>query len=186
MHEPENPQPYLETRLFCTRADTATAVASSRSVVAPQPADVAFAGAAAGRIPAGSIYGARKESEPVEDTADVGAWVTVIGVTPGSQRDVIAFFSQFGVVTRADDTPGNWMYLEFASLDAAKSAAQGFECGPQLVSSQMAVTCELGRVKSSYCCDSAAEDSARPSFAPRSSGERSAVASRLFDEVSGQ
>ena len=152
MREQENQQPFLETRLFRPKAaSSSTKAKDGKSIVSPQLAEDTFTNESSlNNIPTISIYRQSKEVEPVTESVDIGTWVTVIGVMPGYTNDVIRFFSRYGTIIRVDDTPGNWVYLEFVSLDIAKAVVSSFSNGPQLISNNMAVTCVLGRLKSQY------------------------------------
>ena len=161
---------------------------NSKSIVTPQPTEVSFSSSFS-KIPSSSIYSSKKECESITESVDVGSWVTVIGVIPGCLNEVIKFFSKYGTIIRVDDTAGNWVYLEFVSLDVAKSIVSNFENGPKLINNRMAVTCSLGRIKSRYFQDKEVSSQFDFSFKPLTSNDNqisSDISGKIFDKVKGQ
>lgn len=150
----DSSQQYLKTRLFLSKSSAAhsknqklTSTINARSAEETFQTD-SFHGAP----PKQSIYGKSQiadEPQKTEET-EIGTWVTVIGVIPGHVQEIISYFSKFGTILRADDTPGNWVYLEFASTELAKNAVESCNNSPQIIIPSMAVTCKMGRIKCRY------------------------------------
>ncbi|KAH0785329.1 hypothetical protein GPJ56_010740 [Histomonas meleagridis] len=186
MREQENQQPFLETRLFRPKTAATPAKPKEDKNVSPQLTEGTFANKSS--IPTTSIYQQQKGIEPVTENADVGTWVTVIGVIPGHTNEVLRFFSRFGNIISVDNTPGNWIYLKYASLDIAKTVVSTFNNGPQLISNNMAVTCVLGRTKSQYIqTNETIPESV--TFNPIKTGieqpRKSSISGKIFDTIFG-
>jgi hypothetical protein len=117
----------------------------------------------------------------LKGTAEIGTWVTVVGVIPAHAAEVVEHFGHYGI-HRVDDTAGNWIYIEFTTQDNAKRAVDEARLRPLLVGGNMAVCCFLGKIKSNYLSELVREASAVRDPV----GERSMATSHRLGAISGR
>lgn len=154
----ETNQQFLDSRLFGTKTTSNLATKNAKNPLVVRTEEETFAkDGNLYRKPTDSIYTRRNEipkNQP--ETTNIGTWITVIGFIPGRIQEIVEYFTQFGTILRVDDTPGNWLYLEYQSNEMAQKALESFSESPQLITNSMAVACIPGRIASTYVPDNAA------------------------------
>jgi hypothetical protein len=145
---------FLKSRLFETSTERSTTTTStSRSSVPSYPRSELFTkDSKLARPPTRPLYGQSPQTTdpPPPHTPRFAKWITVIGVIPGRVREIVEHFSRFGTILRVDDTPGNWVYIEYASEAMAEQAAESGSAEPTLIGGSMLVCATLGRMRSGY------------------------------------
>ena len=185
---------YLDSRIFGKNAGSNLSNdQQARSLIAQRTEEETFVKDADIQLdkPSGSIYDRTKVfgiSKHIK-AKDIGTWVTVIGVVPGYINEVVNFFSKYGTILRVDDTSGNWVYLEYASIEMAEKVVESCSKSPQLITNKMAVSCVLGRLRSEYVVEKPKPPDS-VNFVPKSKGviipeEKRGIVGSIFDSIFG-
>ena len=145
-------QQFLDSRIFGSKSTSSTEQSQAKVFSVPRSEAETFnISSFASEKPSGSVYDASSNDQALtQSTADVGSWVTVIGSIPGRLTPILDYFSKFGTILKAEDTPGNWIYLEFPSKEIANIVLTSCANSPQLIDNTMAVAVAPGRIRSSY------------------------------------
>ena len=105
-------------------------------------------------IPGNSIHSKNKfmfiQQEKENQQTKFNSWVTVIGLIPGRNDELIEYFSRFGSIEQFEEGPGNWCYILYQSQDIAKIAVSQALNGPLIISPNYIVSVAEGRLRARY------------------------------------
>lgn len=185
-HGQDPTQQFLKSRIYFSKAPGSLATTSTKHYVSVRTPEESFQHEHFhGEMPKTSAYSKDENAADLVNivtSETIGTWITVIGIIPGRFEEVVKYFSQFGEISKFEEGPGNYGYIEFAIANSAKIPIEKSQYEPIMVTKSYIVSVAQGRLKPFYVPKSN-EHSEKITFDSPEINKYSKAQPSLFDTI---
>ena len=158
MSQQEENSSELKSRIFSDKTHAVKqSIEANKNLKVRNPNKIFQHDALNDEIPTNSIQSKNKfmfiQQNRENQQTKFNSWITVIGLIPGRNDELIEYFSRFGSIEQFEEGPGNWCYILYQSPDIAKIPVSQAQNGPLIITPNYIVSVADGRLKARYVDD---------------------------------
>ena len=145
----------LKSRIFSDKSKAVKqSIESNQNIRVRHPKEIFQHDAFPQKIPQKSVYSTEKGTlitkKKQKKENSFSSWITVIGVIPEKNQELIEYFSKFGNIEQFEEGPGNWCYILYPNQEIANIPLFKAKSGPLIINPSFVVSVAEGRLRPRY------------------------------------